>query len=51
MNYSDYLEDKQDFTDFVKQKLNQNAFGELEKMKKDMANEFLSMNEDEDESL
>lgn len=50
MNYTQHLDDKQQFADQIKSDLRDRAFEKLEDMKREMANEFLQQREEEDES-
>ena len=50
MNYTDFLDNRDDFAEKIKNELSQRSFETIEGMKKDMANEFLQNNEEDDES-
>jgi hypothetical protein len=45
MNFTDYINDKDAFTQSVKDALAQKAFSELEELKKEMAMDFLKQQE------
>ena len=46
-NFLNNIEDKESFKEMVKSALNQQAFQHLEDLKKEMANEFLTAEEDQ----
>jgi hypothetical protein len=46
MDYLDNIEDKEAFKEAIKQQLDQIAFGHLNQMKQDLANDFLKGEED-----
>lgn len=47
MNFTDYIDDKDAFTQSVKDALAQKAFSELEELKKEMAMDFLNQREND----
>ena len=47
MNFTNYIENEEDFKDLVKSEIRNRAFEKIEDMKKEMANEFLQDKEEE----
>ena len=45
MNYLDNIDDKEAFKEAIKQQLDQTAFGHLNQMKQDLAQDFLKSGE------
>jgi hypothetical protein len=48
MNFTDFIDDKDAFTQSVKDALAQKAFSELEELKKEMAMDFLNRQENDE---
>lgn len=48
MNYTDKIDDKEQFVDNIKQELRNRAFEKLDDMKREMANEFLQDREEKE---
>lgn len=47
MNFTDFIDDKQQFIDSVKAALNARAFAEMETLKKEMASDFIAQSMEE----
>ena len=46
MDFTNFLQNKQSFTQTIKDALTQRAYSELESLKKEMANDFLNKEQD-----
>jgi len=51
MNYIENIENKEAFVQSIKDRLSQQAFSEIEKVKREMSNEFLQPKGNENESF
>ena len=45
MNFTDFLDNKDEFVRMVKDQMQQRAFSELEELKKEMSNDFMKEQE------
>ena len=48
MNFTELLQNKQQFTQAVKDELSKRAFNQLELMKREMSNDFLKQEQEQD---